>query len=1039
LWLNAGSDGLIALAYFAIPVSLYSLVKRRIADLPFPGIFLMFAAFILLCGSTHLMEIWTIWNPAYRLAGALKLITGIVSIATTVALFRLMPLAVQLRSPRELRLEVDARTAELAQANAQLRRNVDELQAQREEIQRTHRQRNESLALLVTTLRSIGDAVISTDETGNIQFMNAVAEALTGWSEPDARGRPLEEVFRIVNEQTRETVESPVSKVLNEGNIVGLANHPMLLARDGAERPIEDSGAPIVEGGVLKGVVLVFRDATTQRINARALADSEQRFRAAVDAVEGVLWTNTADGQMRGPQPGWAALTGQSYEEYQGFGWSRAVHPEDAQPTVDAWLAAVRERRLFVFEHRVRRHDGRWRLFSIRGIPVLNADGTVCEWVGVHTDITERRESEQALLESEARFRAVQDTSIDGFMILESLRDEAGAIIDFRWVYANEAAERILGKPRHWFAGRCLLQEHPGNRATGLFDAYVDAVHSGRSWSREVLYQHDGIDAYLRIAAARSGDGFAVTFADMSERHLAEARLRERERQFATLANAMPQLVWTERLDGSHEYFNRGWYAYTGLAATDVAATGAAATGIWASVIHPEDEPRAAARWNQSRSTGETYEVEFRLRRHDGVYHWFLARAVADVDEQGGILQWFGTCTDIDNTKRIEQSLRRTEIALREADRRKDVFLAVLSHELRNPLAPIRNAASLLGKPNLDTHILQRSHQIIRRQVEHMAALLDDLLDISRITRGVFTLKKQNVDLLGLLSEAVDSARPQIERKQHRLRTEWPQESVQIEADPVRTVQIINNLLTNAAKYTDPGGEICFKVSIESGRLQLSVRDTGIGIEPAMLGKVFEMFSQIDPDQERTEGGLGVGLALVKGLVELHGGHIEAHSDGIGLGSEFTASIPCIPGSAGSWPGLERSQPGAQDREKLRQILVADDNQDGAESLAMLLRLFGYEVLVAHTGSDALALAAEHRPQIAILDIGMPGLSGYDIARHIRQEVWGAPMTLIAVTGWGQEEDRRKSKSAGFDHHLTKPVDITELERLFHSGARKTP
>jgi len=766
LWLNAGSDALIAAAYFAIPVSLYSLVRRRVADMPFPGIFLMFAAFILLCGSTHLMEIWTIWNPDYRLAGALKLVTGTVSLATTIALLRLMPTALQLRSPRELQREVEARTAELAAANELLRRNVEELQRQREEIQVTHRRRNESLALLATTLRSVGDAVISTNASGIIQFMNSAAEALTGWSEKDAQQRPVGEVFRIVNEQTLEPVESPVTKVFRDGRSSGLANHTLLLARDGTQRPIEDSGAPILEGGELKGAVLVFRDASLQRAHERALAASEKRFRAAVDAVRGVLWTNTADGQMRGEQPGWAALTGQSYEEYQGFGWSRAVHPQDAEATIEAWLAAVRERRLFVFEHRVRRHDGRWRIFSIRSIPVMDGDGDVVEWVGVHTDITEQREG---------------------------------------------------------------------------------------------------------------------------------------------------------------------------------------------------------------------------------------------------------------------------ELALREADRRKDVFLAVLSHELRNPLAPIRNAASLLERADLHPDVVHRSHLIIRRQVQHMAALLDDLLDMSRITRGVFTLKKRSVGLRALLSEAVESARPQIDRKGHTLRTEWPHEAVNVEVDPVRVVQIISNLLTNAAKYTDPGGDIVFKVSIDDATLIISVRDTGIGIAPEMLDRLFEMFSQINPHQGRAEGGLGIGLALVKGLVDLHGGRIEARSDGIERGSEFIVSMPCVYGPAESLPAMNDPKPPADRRASSREVLVADDNHDGAESLATLLRLAGYEVVVAHTGPDALAAAVERRPQVAILDIGMPGMSGYEVARRIRRETWGEGMGLIAVTGWGQEDDRRQAQMAGFDRHLTKPVDMAELEKLLES------
>ena len=298
--------------------------------------------------------------------------------------------------------------------------------------------------ILATTLRSVGDAVISTDAQGRVQFMNSVAETLTGWPNTQALGKPLEQVFRIVNEKTRSTAESPVVKVLREGRVVGLANHTLLIARDGREAPIEDSGAPIRDGDELVGVVLVFRDATDQRAAERELRASEQRFRAAIEAVQGILWTNTAEGEMRGEQPGWAALTGQSFEEYQGFGWSTAVHPDDARATIDAWLIAVRERRMFIFEHRVRRHDGIWQEYSIRAIPLLNGDGQIQQWVGVHTDITEQRTSER-------RYRAVLETSIDGFMVFESVRNAGGQIADFRWVLVNEAAERIFGRQRSWF------------------------------------------------------------------------------------------------------------------------------------------------------------------------------------------------------------------------------------------------------------------------------------------------------------------------------------------------------------------------------------------------------------------------------------------------------------------------------------------------------------------------------------------------------------------------------------------------------------
>ena len=881
---------------------------------------------------------------------------------------------------------------------------------------------------LSTTLRSIGDAVISTDAMGVIRFMNAIAEDLTGWKASDARGKSLEQVFHIVNEQTRAPVESPVAKVLREGTVVGLANHTVLISRAGSELAIEDSGAPIFEGEQILGVVLVFRDATTQRAAEKALRESEQRFRAAIDAVQGVLWTNTADGEMRGEQPSWAALTGQTVAEYQGFGWAKAVHPDDAQPTIDAWLIAVRERRTFVFEHRVRRHDGVWRAFSIRAIPVLDAAGAIREWVGVHTDISEQRESERALRASEGRYRAIQDTSIDGFMVLESVRNVDDQIVDFRWIHANEAAERIVGKPRSWFTGRRLLEEMPANRQEGLFDAYVKVVETGKPWTHEFSYQHEGVSVYMRLIAAKSEDGFAASFADLSERYHAEQQVQERERQFVSLANAMPQLVWTESPSGAHIFFNRGWYAYTGLTAEESKAIDA-----WDRVTHPEDIERRGARWARSLARGEPYEAEFRLRRHDGAYRWFLARAVADRDEKGKILQWFGTCTDIDATKRTEENLRKTEVALREADLRKDVFLATLSHELRNPLAPIRNAASLLENSSLRPEAVERSRLIIGRQVRHMAALLDDLLDVSRITRGVFVLKKEYVNLQGILAEAVETARPLIDTKRHALTLDWPSDSIEIEADPVRLVQIISNLLTNAAKYTDPEGKIHFSARIEHEQLLISVRDTGIGLTPEMLPKVFEMFSQVSPDQERSEGGLGIGLALVRGLVELHGGRIEARSSGLERGSEFIAYLPCLHLDT----GIYRQMPLDTSASAVTGgsvVLIADDNRDGAESMAMLLELSGHQIYLAHTGPEAVAKATQHRPDVAILDIGMPGLSGYEVAKRIRAEAWGSRLILIAMTGWGQEDDKRKAKEAGFDHHVTKPVDPSILEQLIVRG-----
>jgi CheY-like chemotaxis protein/two-component sensor histidine kinase len=364
--------------------------------------------------------------------------------------------------------------------------------------------------------------------------------------------------------------------------------------------------------------------------------------------------------------------------------------------------------------------------------------------------------------------------------------------------------------------------------------------------------------------------------------------------------------------------------------------------------------------------------------------------------------------------------------ALREADRRKDEFLATLAHELRNPLAPIRQAARLARSQQATDAQRRWSQDVIERQVQHMALLLDDLLDVSRITRGKLELKRQRVQLASVVETALETARPLLDERRQRVTTDLPATPVWLDADPLRLAQILANLLTNAAKYSEPGGRVDLRASTDAGRLSISVSDTGIGIEPELLPRVFEMFSQVKSSIDRAEGGLGIGLALVKGLVELHEGTVEARSEGLGKGAEFVVTLP-LPGHG--------QQPAAQNGDSTRnetppraaRILVADDNRDAAASLATLLQLDGHEITVANDGRHALAAAESFRPHIALLDIGMPKLNGYEVARHVRAEAWGKSVVLVAVTGWGQSEDKRRAFEAGFDHHFTKPLDLDVL------------
>ncbi len=435
--------------------------------------------------------------------------------------------------------------------------------------------------------------------------------------------------------------------------------------------------------------------------------------------------------------------------------------------------------------------------------------------------------------------------------------------------------------------------------------------------------------------------------------------------------------------------------------------------------IHPDDRERVTTAIDEARRDHRAFEVEHRIIVDDEVrtlHGW------ADFDAGPPERIW-GTCQDV-----TEQRHATTE--LREADRRKNEFLAILAHELRNPLAPIRQSVVVAKSARASQAQRLRALEIIERQVQQMAHLLDDLLEASRISHGRLELRRQPTTLAPALLAAVETARPLIESRSHTLTVDVPQEPIWLDADPVRLGQIFTNLLTNAAKYTEPQGRISLRVGSDEQQAIVSVRDNGIGISPEMLPRVFDMFSQAHSALERTQGGLGIGLALARGLVTMHGGSIEARSAGLGHGSEFTVRLPTLPPS--SLPAKPIGVPTAKAPRALR-ILVADDNSDAADSLAMTLKLLGHELEIAHDGRQALAIAAIIHPDVGLLDIGMPEFNGYELARQIRSEPWGKHMRLIAVTGWGQEEDKRLALEAGFDEHLTKPVDPERLISLIEA------
>ena len=376
-------------------------------------------------------------------------------------------------------------------------------------------------------------------------------------------------------------------------------------------------------------------------------------------------------------------------------------------------------------------------------------------------------------------------------------------------------------------------------------------------------------------------------------------------------------------------------------------------------------------------------------------------------------------------------ALEATTAALQEADRRKDEFLAILAHELRNPLAPIRTAVQLLRKRDLAETQNIRAREVIERQVQHLVCLIDDLLDVSRITRGMITLQRERVLIDAVVARAVETARPLIDARKHELALDLPEELLSVEGDPTRLVQIVGNVLHNAAKFMEPGGRIVLSVSREDSYAVISVRDFGLGIEAELVSKIFDLFSQVHQKSETAHGGLGIGLALVRRLVEMHGGVVTASSEGLGKGTEMVVRLPVI-GVQSTIVALPTTDSKRPPQVSPRRILVADDNSDAVEALALQLRLAGHDVRSANDGLEALEVAETFAPQVVLLDLGMPRMDGYETARQIRRKWWGKGATLVALTGWGGQQDRQKTTDAGFDAHLVKPV--TEFD-LFHAIA----
>jgi signal transduction histidine kinase/ActR/RegA family two-component response regulator len=445
--------------------------------------------------------------------------------------------------------------------------------------------------------------------------------------------------------------------------------------------------------------------------------------------------------------------------------------------------------------------------------------------------------------------------------------------------------------------------------------------------------------------------------------------------------------------------------------------------------VHADDRERVATTIRGALERRSRYELEFRNVGPDGAVRWTAASGTVLGDSAGNTVRMIGIGVDVTEPRKLQEALRERAAELVDADRRKDEFLAMLAHELRNPLAPLRTSLELLA---LDVEGRERFLEMAERQVRHLVRLVDDLLDVSRITRGKITLRREPVLLSDVVERAVEQSRAQIDARGHTLTVSLPHEELRVEADLVRLVQVVGNLLSNATKYTPMSGSIWVTAERVGEEVVLRVRDTGVGIAPELLPRVFELFVQGDAGLDRTRGGLGIGLTLVRALVELHGGRVAVTSGGAGLGSEFVVYLPALPGTMpATAAGTERST----SAERRLRILVVEDNHDAAESLMALLQLWGHEVRVAYDGLAALRLAEAETPDVILSDIGLPGMDGYELARQLRARPAFGRVVLVALSGYGRDEDRRQAAEAGFDHHLVKPPEMDTLLQLIGNVA----
>jgi PAS domain S-box-containing protein len=833
----------------------------------------------------------------------------------------------------------------------------------------------------------------------------------------------------------------------------------------GMIRTWRSSFHPLVNGsGSVHGISVVMEDITDERRATEehlahrtilemvaAQAPLERIFSNLAHAVEKMFPGATAyivQGQQRGDR---VTPFGVDYPQVV-----QEIFAEPVAPDLRGVFSQVQMNASEVLISDVQRSnsDGFVERLRSRGVrslwikPILLSDGAV--WgacVVQHSGVSIRptvadREHLEVLLK-------LASTAIERKRFLEQLTlaskrlqyaETVGKIGVFDWDISNDALvwtpqmEEIFGLAAGKFEGHIddwRRRVHPDDLPEVLSVLATSMAHREPTCKEDYRFvRPDGEVRWIAVQGAfeYSDSGSAARMigvgTDITDQKIREEQSRlDKER--LTLALESGALgFWDWNIQTGEVFYGGCWASMLGYSSEEIAPS----ICTWDELVHPEDKP-GVDKALQSHIAGELpeYESEFRLRKKDGSWLWVLSRGrLVSRDAKGAPLRAVGIHANVH-----EQHLIREE--LRAAAKRKDEFLATLAHELRNPLAPLRTGLEILRRDPAGPGGIQ-AREMMDRQLIHMVHLVDDLLDVSRITRGKLELRRAELSLRSIVQVAVESSMPAIEAAHHRLAMRIPSEEVVIYGDATRLSQVVSNLLLNAAKYTPDHGLIELEAHVRGRQVVLKVIDNGLGIPKEMLGNVFEMFGQVNQTLERAQGGLGIGLALVRNIIDLHGGRVYAESAGVGKGSSFTVELPIREVRAGT-AQQETAAPAAMKEDVMKKVLIVDDNVDGAMSLKLYLEMLGYPVAVTHTGPDAVAYAAKEMPGIIFLDIGLPGMSGYEVAHKIREMPAGKQPVIAAVTGWGTDEDKRKSAEAGCNVHLTKPIDLSEAERLLLQGA----